>query len=198
MAKKSSFENLLSKIANVFKTDSYVIDDTYVLGGEESESDNPSTILLILNPDIAKEVKDLNLTDGEDILFIEKIKDFKKTLNGGKLISQEEKDIKNKCKKLNKIIKNIEDWKSLDFSEEEIEGFITDGKTVKLFESDENIPSVTISKTLIPLLTIKNFSDLSYQVIVNDDFNELNTLVFLLDTEYFQLYSIAQYINTDF
>jgi hypothetical protein len=63
---------------------------------------------------------------------------------------------------------------------------------MNLFQDNKKIPEITISKSLFPLVTEKNVSDLYYNITTDKEYNEL---IVSLDFPLFQLYMVYKYID---
>lgn len=201
---KLKFSDLMTKISYVFKADSYILDNKYILGGEVSEKENPSNIILELSPESISLIKEELPTYYEDIkekdvFFFKDIKKAKKDFMSYTSLLKEKdiKDIRYSEIYLNDILKRVNDWEDFNFTPEEVENFITAGKSITLFENNKDIPNINISKKLIPMISIKNIEDLRYKPLPSKDDYSLNILVLCLVTEWFNIYSIVEYIDVD-
>ena len=199
---KATLSTLMTKIGYVFRLDSFVVDCNYIIGGETSEKDNPSNILLVLSPDYINMLREELPTTFEDykedsVLEFLDVKNAKKELysNTRFLNNKEAKDIRELVDYDKKIIDKVNDWDTFNYNLDEIENFVTNGQKITLFSDNDKIPEVTISKKVIPMLSLKNFNELYYKPLPAKDDNSLNQLVLRLDTEWFQIYSIIEYLD---
>lgn len=199
---KIKFDDLMTKIGYVFKADSYIIDYQYIIGGEASEKDNPSNIILELTPDVVELLKEELPNKYEDfnsksIFMFKNVKNAKKDFyENTKVISEKEStEIREKYIYLRDTERSINEWDTFIFSLEEIEDFVTNGKKFTLFSNDKNHAEVTISKRLIPMISLKNFNDLKYKPLSSKDQYSLSKLVLYLPVEYFNLFSIVEYLD---
>lgn len=188
---------LLTKIGYVFGVDSYIIDNQYCIGGDQSESRNTATHMLYFSPESMKVLKDI-FTEDQLVHFIN-VKNAKKEFNENtEFITKKEdiKEIRDRHKKIQKKIDSIDDWREFKFTQEKVLGLFK-GETIELFTDDEDIPSVTISKSIFPITTEKTFDHLVYAVFPEKDAEGLTTLVTCFDCEWFQLYGITQFLDVD-
>lgn len=195
---KFTFNDLMTKISNIFKSDLYIINNKYCIGGADSEDKNITQILCLLNQESSNLVKE-QFPD-TDIIYIKDVKKIKENFDENielKIFESEKNDLLNKRDKIMKLVLNIDSWKSFEFTESDITDIFTDGKTFEMFTEDSNIPNLTISKTLFPMVKEKTVNQLFYQIFIPDNEYELIQLVTSFDTEWFQIYNLIQYIKTE-
>lgn len=191
---KITFKDLLTKLSNLY-SDMYLINNTYVLAGNESSTNNRGEYFCILNPDMTKLCNDV--FDKSKIYYISNIKKAKVSLDE---YSEEVKLnntidlLKSTLKENQKSILSISNWEKLSLSEEEINKIFEERETIELFKDNDSIPNITISKSIFPLITEKNISDVYYVIKQN---NEINELILSLDFPLFQLYMFYTYIKID-
>lgn len=192
---KITFKDLLTKLSNVY-SDIYLINNTFILAGPESSSNNRGEYYCVLTPDMTEICNDI--FDKSKIYYISDIKKAKVSLNEYcneiKSNTLDNESIINTVKEYQKKILKITDWKNLILTEEEINKIFEERETIELFKDDKSISNITISKSIFPLISEKNISDLYYHINQNEKINEL----FLsLDFPLFQLYMIYTYIKMD-
>lgn len=196
---KIDFGTILTKIAYVFKKDVYIIDYRYCMGGEESESENVGNYLCELNENTSVILKEI--FPNSEIIYFSDIKKAKKDLNAysSTEIGDDIKEkINNRKKTLLKELDNVKKWKDFPFTEELLHKIFKNGETVELFTDDDSIPSITISKTLFPLVTEKKYDSLVYSISWNeDDTDELCKFITSFDTEILRLYGLFYFISLD-
>lgn len=193
---KLTFDNVLTKLSNMFKKDVYIIQNRYCLGGDESEAENISRYFCILSQESMDLVKEVFPDD--DIIYFSNIKNAKKDLNKyvtNIIPDNKKKELIDLRDKLEKDILSIDKWKSFDFTDEEAHSLFDDAKTMELFVDDKNIPSVTISKTLFPLIKFKDVRTLYYSVSIPECDDDLITFYIGYDAQWFQTYNIVQYVD---
>ena len=73
----TGFMDVLTKLKNVFKTDMYIVDKMYCIGGEESEDKNVGYSLCVLTPEVSEYLSE---TFGEHtkVIYIVNIAEAKK------------------------------------------------------------------------------------------------------------------------
>lgn len=195
---KFTFNDILTKVSNVFKTDMYIIDYQFCLGGKESENDNKSLMMCVLTPDLINLVKE-TFPDNKNIFFtnVKKAKDELQEYSTVNINKDILKNITEKRDEILKKINNVKSWNSFGFTEETIDDIFKEGGSLELFKDNKDIPSVTITKTLFPLVTNKCANELYYNLIKPKEDNEIYELVTSFDTDWFQIYNIIQYLNID-
>lgn len=195
---KLTIKDILIKIMNVYKHDIYILNYKYCLAGTESESSNIGQTLCVLNDEASTVFKEAY--PEKSLIFIDDIKNAKLKLEEHTRTEFNEDEIKTISDRFNfidKLVKKIDEWKSFDFDEQKILALFKNGETVELFSQEKNIPTVTISKSLFPLVTEKKLERLYYNIIPAKNSDELTTFVTSFDFELFQLYSIFLYMNLD-
>lgn len=198
MAKKIVFNDILTKVSNVFKADMYLLDYQFCLGGKESEDSTSYTSICILSPEAIELVKEM-FPNNKDILFtnVKKAKTELAEYSKTDLSKTEIDNIIKRKESILQIVNNINTWNSFDFTEETWNDIIKEGKTIEMFENDDTIPTVLIGKSVFPMVTVKNTSNLYYQLIKPKNEYDLYKLVTSFDTELFQIYTIIQYLKLD-
>ena len=193
---KFTFKDILTKVSNVFKNDMYIIDYQFCLGGRESEDSNRSTFLCVLTPELMELVKE-QFPENKNIFFsnVKKAKDDLSLYSDIKIKEDELKRITEKRNHIMKIISSIKSWNNFNFDETTVTNIFKNGDSIELFQDDEKIPSVTIGKTLFPLVTEKNANNMYYSVILPKENSDIYQLITSFDTEWFQIYNIIQYLN---
>jgi len=193
MSKTNTFRDLLVKIKSIFKTDIYLIHNQYIIGGEKSSADNIGYNVCMLSPDIIDVCN--KIFDSSKIYYIKNVTNAKDDLDNNyievtsvaeselvKYSLEEILNIKNKC----------DTWDTFNFTNEQLNDLFENNVTISLFSNNENIPEVTISKSLFPLVTKKTASDLYYHVIKDQSY--INLLI-VFDFPMFQLVMLYRYID---
>lgn len=193
-----TFNDLMTKISNVFKSDLYILGNKYCIGGTESEEKNITHILCVLNQDCSNIVKEyFPVSDTIYIKDVKKIKDDKDNFSSLKIFENEKKELINRRDRILNSALKVDTWKSFNFTDKDIEDIFTDGMTYELFTDNDKIPSVTISKSLFPMVKEKGANELFYQIYIPENNEDLINLITCFDTEWFQIYNLIQYIKTD-
>ena len=190
-----TFDDLITKTSYVFKKDAYLVNNRYAIGGTNSEIENVSEFLCVYNTDFMNVLKD-KFEDKKvvSILDLKKVKKEPKLLITD--INEElETEVIERKNKLEKLILSIDNWKSFDFNEDDAETLFGKYNSLELFTDNDKIPSVTITKSLFPLIKPANAENLYYKVIIPEDNEELIQLVISYDTEWFQIYNLVHYIT---
>ena len=193
-----TFNDLMTKISNVFKSDMYIIGNKYCIGGAESEEKNITQIVCVLTPECTKLVQDI--FNESEVVYIEdvkKVKDDLEKFSSLKIFGSEKDDLIKRRDKVLDLVMKVDTWKSFNFTNEIIEDIFTNGMTYELFTDEEEIPSVTISKSLFPMVKEKGANELYYQIYIPDNEYDLIELITSFDTEWFQIFNLIQYIQTD-
>jgi hypothetical protein len=187
MAKKT-FRDLLVKLNNVFSSDMYLVNCLYVIAGKESDEDNKGYYLCKLTPELISICKDG--LDPNKVYFISDIRSAKDDLS---TYMKEVESVK-EIDEINKRIKFIEDyvnktetWNNFPFTEIDIKNIFSDGLCEDFFEDDDNTPTITLSKSLFPLVTEKNVNRLYYNFFVKEDYADL---LVSFDFDFFNLYMV--------
>lgn len=193
MSKTNTFRDLLVKIKSIFKTDIYLIHNQYIIGGEKSSADNIGYNVCMLSPDMIDVCN--KIFDSSKIYYIKNVTNAKDDLDNNyievtsvaeselvKYSLEEILNIKNKC----------DTWDTFNFTNEQLNDLFENNVTISLFSNNENIPEVTISKSLFPLVTKKTASDLYYHVIKDQSY--INLLI-AFDFPMFQLVMLYRYID---
>lgn len=193
-----TFNDLMTKISNVFKSDLYILNNKYCIGGPESEDENITQIVCLLTPDCSDIIK--QTFPDSDVVYIKdvkKIKDNFDEFSSLKIFETEKKDLLKRRDKILDLALKVENWCSFDFSDEDISNIFNEGMTYELFTNNSKIPSVTISKSLFPMVKEKVAKSLYYQIYIPDNDDDLIHLITSFDTEWFQIYNLIQYIKTE-
>ena len=195
-----NFKDLLNKACSIFKDDMYIVNNRYLLAGDMSEKDSDGYYFCRLSQDSIK-VCNEQLGEKEQIIYVENVRKAKDTFGElSRIIEKEdEKDlVLKKYKNLNKQLSTVQGWEKVKLTEEEINDLYDRCVNIELFKNESNIPTVTISKSFLPLTTEKNIDNLFYsvQVIENNDIDEgdIGKLFLSIDIPQFQLNMIYTYL----
>ena len=194
--KKSKLEDFFTKISNVFKDDIYIIKNTYCIAGKSSEQKNISKIVCVVSSDIIQLLNEV--FPNMDYVYIQKIKESKKDIASNftnKISDMEKKDLDKTVSFVMDKVNKTTSWESFNFSDDDAEKIFKEGELFTLFKDNDEIPSLTMSKSLFPMVTPKTANDILYHAYVPKNNEDLVTLVSSFPTMYFQMYSVIQYIN---
>ena len=187
MAKKDIVRDVLVKLTNIFSLDLYVVHNYYVLAGNKSNDANRGYYICALEPDVINETEKVFPKD--KIVYIPSIKNAKDNIQSIEILTNEE-DIKRIELVVEKQIYQFRKpltWESFHFTEEEIDTLFKSSQSISLFKNDENRSEVIISKSMFPMVTEKTIDKLVYAYDTYEENSELNQLLVIHDTEYFQL-----------
>ena len=195
-----NFKDLLNKACSIFKDDMYIVNNRYLLAGDMSEKDSDGYYFCRLSQDSIK-VCNEQLGEKEQIIYVENVRKAKDTFGELSRIVEkedEEKLVLKKYKNLNKQLSTVQGWEQVKLTEEEINDLYDRCVNIELFKNESDIPTVTISKSFLPLTTEKNIDNLFYsvQVIENNDIDEgdIGKLFLSIDIPQFQLNMIYTYL----
>ena len=93
------------------------------------------------------------------------------------------------------MIKNECGWKTFNFSESEISDLFDDGKSITIFEDNDDIPPMIISKSIFPLITGKTINDVRFMYNNYEDNEELNQIIMIYDYDLFQFIMTYHYLK---
>ena len=195
-----NFKDLLNKACSIFKDDMYIVNNRYLLAGDMSEKDSDGYYFCRLSQDSIK-ICNEQLGEKEQIIYVENVRKAKDTFGElSRIVEKEdEKDlVLKKYKNLNKQLSTVQGWEKVKLTEEEINDLYDRCVNIELFKNESDIPTVTISKSFLPLTTEKNIDNLFYsvQVIENNDIDEgdIGKLFLSIDIPQFQLNMIYTYL----
>ena len=195
-----NFKDLLNKACSIFKDDMYIVNNRYLLAGDMSEKDSDGYYFCRLSQDSIK-VCNEQLGEKEQIIYIENVRKAKDTFGELSRIVEKEDEKKlvlKKYKNLNKQLSTVQGWEKVKLTEEEINDLYDRCVNIELFKNESDIPTVTISKSFLPLTTEQNIDNLFYsvQVIENNDIDEgdIGKLFLSIDIPQFQLNMIYTYL----
>lgn len=196
MAKKVVLKDILSKLSNIFKNDIYIYKKRYVIGGDISESRNVTRFMCVINIDLV----DLFtcIPDDVDLVYLDDIKKQKDTFESSitsDIVESKRLEVINFIRGTEEKANRIESWDSFNFTDEDKAILYDENVTLELFKDDKNIPSVTVSKTLFPLVTEKTIDNLYYHVTLPKKDKDLVELLTSFDYDYFQIYNIIVYLD---
>ena len=195
-----NFKDLLNKACSIFKDDMYIVNNRYLLAGDMSEKDSDGYYFCRLSQDSIK-VSNEHLGEKEQIIYVENVRKSKDTFGELSRVVEKEDEKKlvlKKYKNLNKQLSTVQGWEKVKLTEEEINDLYDRCVNIELFKNESDIPTVTISKSFLPLTTEKNIDNLFYsvQVIENNDIDEgdIGKLFLSIDIPQFQLNMIYTYL----
>lgn len=189
-------ELVLKKLSSIFPIDCYIVYNSYVMAAKESERETPGIFICILPPNI-KEIFSKKYSN-DSIVLINNIKKVG-TDEMQVTVLENRKDIRDVKTLFNKNIEISvqETWEKLPITEEKIEKMYSYGSTIKLFDDVENIPEITLSKSILPTFTSKSFEGCYYTTHENKMDNTIMDLIISIDTELYQLFMLFHYMKID-
>lgn len=192
---KIKFRDILVKVTNIFTTDIYLINNHYIIGGDKSNKENIGYYLCSLSPEVSEVCNER--FDSNKIYYFQNAKNAKDDLESN--VNEVTKDnelnqVKIMLNNILDLVKKTDTWNKFNFSEEDVKRIFDDKQSIELFSDFNDIPTVTVSKTLFPLTTEKNVSDLYYNTFKYEDYVQL---LISLDYPLFQLYMLYKYIDIE-
>ena len=200
----SVLSNVLTKLSNVYKSDMYIVNNRYCIGGPNTYKDGPAgKSLCILSDDVVDDI--IDHFGQPQIIYFKDIKKAKATFNTEDEYMQIETSFDEKLKRsipeskdlLMKTFKSIETWDHFNFTEDQVKALFNDGEIVTLFSDNKNVPEIYVTKDIFPLVSDKNINTLFYSVgkQKHNQKQGINYLYLSLGTDYFQLYKEIAYIK---
>lgn len=200
MAKKEKtsrelYLDMLTKIKSVFNKDIYIYNRRYIIAGNESYNNIIGNIYCKLNTNYDF-FSDLPVNTNNSIIYIPSVVDEKKT-EVGTLAHVVDNDLE--IHKVNKIINQFNDipsefiiWKKLteQLSDEAISLIFNENNCYNL---QCNSKEITISKQILPLVTVKNIDDVTFSFKIDEE-NKINKILFLIMHKYFDIYALYKFI----
>ena len=177
MAKKKEktieelLDDLFVKLKNIYNKDIFVIDSTYILGGDQSNESLYGDFICILEADYVRAMKSV-LGDHRYVL-ISDIKAFKENPSGKDAFyyyDEVTKEVERYFTKQKRIHDTFDmgnsDWCTLaTMSESELGKVFTDNRYVQMQPENPEYPKIIIGKKLFPMVTLKNLSNVYYKFI---------------------------------
>nr|DAR94445.1 MAG TPA: hypothetical protein [Caudoviricetes sp.] len=197
MAKiKVDLDTFITKVSGVLNKDVYILNYTYCIGGEETNIEKMSDIILELNPEFVSLLKDL-YPDTKCIYFKD-IKKSKKDLENNLDLNTKSTIIDELELFIKPIIDKVGDsnnWNNFILPEEYYDTFFNKMESVMGFEDNKNIPSTEICSRLFPKLTEKNINDLYYKYYKGklDDIEVIN-IISSIQSEIYRVYNSFTYM----
>lgn len=201
MAKEITVPDILTKLSNIFTKDMYLIDSRYCIGGNETNDESVSKSICILNPDISDIF--IDYFGNSSVIFFENIKKAKTAFGTEDEYQYVKTHIEERNKKqlidnrdnLMKTISNISGWEQFNFTDTEIESIMTDGSVTTLFKDRNDVPEVTVSKSIFPFIKAKDFDKVYYNVSKAKNLKNMYVLIVSYDHVQFQFYNIIYYLK---
>ena len=201
--KKAIVPDILLKLSNVYKEDLYFIDSMYCIGGFLSNDQAVGKTFCILDKDRADDIRDYfgDIT-AIYIKNVKKAKEFYSTefeyeYINSQLEEKQKKELREKRDDYLNAIKTVKEWKTFDFSDEELTTLLEDNKRIVLFKDDKNVPELEVSKCVFPMLNKKNIDSLMYSIGKTKNIKNAYTVIISITHEYFQVYNFIRYIDID-
>ena len=147
--------DVFTKLSYVFKTDLFIINKKYVIGGSDSNLKNVGTMMCELSDDSIEVIKE-ELPDN-DMIYIKNIKDAKTDLQNNiitEILPTTKDGVLESLKELKKQKKKITNWGKLTLNEDEIDRLFNKNVSIEICKEETDTP-VIISKNMFPMLTEK-------------------------------------------
>ena len=198
MAKRVvDLDTLITKLGGVLNRDVYIINYTYCIGGDDTNDEKVSDIILELDSDFVNLLKEL-YPDTKCIYF-KKIKESKKDLENNLDLNTNNSIIEELEKKINTIINMVGDsnpWNKFIINIDDYDSFFDKKEVIKGFIDNNEIPDTDISLQLFPKLTEKNIDDFYYKYY-KDKYKDIEFihLVSKLYSDIFMIYNYFKYIK---
>lgn len=198
MAKRVvDLDTLITKLGGVLNRDVYIINYTYCIGGDDTNDEKVSDIILELDSDFVNLLKEL-YPDTKCIYF-KKIKESKKDLENNLDLNTNNTIIEELEKKINIMIRLVGDsnpWNRFIINNDDYDSFFDKKEVIKGFIDNNEIPDTDISLQLFPKLTEKNIDDFYYKYY-KDKYKDIEFVHILtkLYSDIFMIYNYFKYIT---
>lgn len=198
MAKRVvDLDTLIRKLGGVLNRDVYIINYTYCIGGDDTNDEKVSDIILELDSDFVNLLKEL-YPDTKCIYF-KKIKESKKDLENNLDLNTNNSIIEELEKKINTMIRLVGDsnpWNKFIINNDDYDSFFDKKEVIKGFINNDDIPDTDISLQLFPKLTEKNIDDFYYKYY-KDKYKDIEFVHILtkLYSDIFMIYNYFKYIT---
>lgn len=198
MAKRVvDLDTLITKLGGVLNRDVYIINYTYCIGGDDTNDEKVSDIILELDSDFVNLLKEL-YPDTKCIYF-KKIKESKKDLENNLDLNTNNSIIEELEKKINIMIHLVGDsnpWNRFIINNDDYDSFFDKKEVIKGFIDNNEIPDTDISLQLFPKLTEKNIDDFYYKYY-KDKYKDIEFVHILtkLYSDIFMIYNYFKYIT---
>lgn len=191
--------DLLVKINKVFPVDLYIIHNRLIYAGPKSEESISGNYLCILEEKFEKALG--SQLQCNKTYYVDDVREAKDDFeNHVKMLD----DISNveyivhRVRALRGVLSMITDWISFkevvdEDNQTDFLKLFTNNDTIELKDIKNNTPSVTIGKSLLPLVTEKNYENLFYNIYKSDD-SDLYIITFNFHFTHFQLYMMYYFI----
>ena len=198
MAKRVvDLDTLITKLGGVLNRDVYIINYTICIGGDDTNDEKVSDIILELDSDFVNLLKEL-YPDTKCIYF-KKIKESKKDLENNLDLNTNNSIVEELEKKINTIINMVGDsnpWNKFIINNDDYDSFFNKKEVIKGFIDNNEIPDTDISLQLFPKLTEKNIDDFYYKYY-KDKYKDIEFIhiVSKLYSDIFMIYNYFKYIK---
>lgn len=191
--------DLLVKINKVFPVDLYIIHNRLIYAGPKSEESISGNYLCILEEKFEKALG--SQLQCNKTYYVDDVREAKDDFeNHVKMLD----DISNveyivhRVRALRGVLSMITDWISFkevvdEDNQTDFLKLFTNNDTIELKDIKNNTPSVTIGKSLLPLVTEKNYENLFYNIYKSED-SDLYIITFNFHFTHFQLYMMYYFI----
>ena len=190
----AQLKDLFTKLNTIYKPDVYIVDYMYCIEGPTSSKNTNTNILTIINPEYTALLKEL--FPDNTVIFIPDLKVAKTGLHVIKFCDDQYDEFDRIISKYLNLYKETENWKTFNFDETALQLLFEKDLSYELFTDDNDIPSVTVSSELFPFVNSENANSIPYNVKLAENQGEVNSLYMMIDTDYFQLYNVINYIET--
>ena len=198
MAKRVvDLDTLITKLGGVLNRDVYIINYTYCIGGDDTNDEKVSDIILELDSDFVNLLKEL-YPDTQRRYF-KKIKESKKDLENNLDLNTNNSIIEELEKKINIMIRLVGDsnpWNRFIINNDDYDSFFDKKEVIKGFINNDDIPDTDISLQLFPKLTEKNIDDFYYKYY-KDKYKDIEFIhiVSKLYSDIFMIYNYFKYFT---
>lgn len=184
-------DELLTKLPKVFKRDAYIINHTYIVGGDESEKINPGFSMCILTKKYIDALDEM-YPDSKNIFISDIRKSKKEPLEyiHTTFDNNEFEIAKKNMASIEKTINKFNDWKSLKIYDSDGSSFFDDAY-IKHIPGETD--TVVVSKEMFPLVSKTLSPTVSYNIKEMKD-DDLCILGIIIDLPYFQIQSTYKYV----
>ena len=192
---KTTIRDIFVKLSSVFPKDIYVIHNSYIMSGPESELATKGYYFCKLSPKAKETIGELYPSG---VVYVPAVKIIKDDLTAYEKIEDEVKvdKIVSSLYGLTEKAKSPEEWHELSTDErEKLTRIISEKESDFMFDGNKSKSPIMIGKNLFPLLTVATLDNLTYAYDSYGDVkNNLEAILFSFTHTYFQLYMLYVYL----
>lgn len=200
MAKPLTFNELLTKLSNVFKKDMYIYKYKFCIAGNDSDAETEGSFICTLNEEYADLIKSL-YKDKEYIFFsdVKKAKKEPETYITSINDDFSQHIIKKKFDSLNKVISKSNGWEELKLSEDDVNEIFFERKLFPLFKDDKTKATFDLAKSAFPIISEKNINEyvIMYNYLGTDEEDNISSLLFSYSLEWFKVDEYIMYLELE-